>query len=176
MGFTSTRPNKTLIVNGVTESPNSAACPAAKAFPFPCSSFGWARSGLTISGRLNHRTASWYYSRSQNGRRKEIMPGIHSSRVVLIEGKSDELLPNTESAVGMHGLAIMVPPGAGGDWLLDIVWRIAMAYAAMPSLLYSRANVRTMVEAVMSHQSRPIESAKTKPARPSRVKVRRVPG
>ena len=103
------------------------------------------------------------------------MPGIYSPKVVLVEGKADEFVPNTQSAVGMHGLAIMVAPGERGDWLLDMVWRITTAYAGMPSLLYSRANVRKMVEAVMSHQSRPVDGAKRKRTRVSRVKARRVP-
>jgi hypothetical protein len=60
----------------------------------------------------------------------------------------------------MHGFAIVFPPGEEGERVLDMLWRITMAYAAKPSLLRSRATVRKMVEAVMSKESR-----KPKPAR-----------
>jgi hypothetical protein len=60
----------------------------------------------------------------------------------------------------MHGFAIVFPPGEDGECVLDLLWRITMAYAAKPSLLRRRATVRKMVEAVMSKESR-----KPKPAR-----------
>jgi hypothetical protein len=88
------------------------------------------------------------------------MPGIHSERVILLEGNADEIVPNAKLAADMHGFVIMVPPGEGGERLLDMLWRITMAYAGMPSMLRSRTTVRKMVEAVMSEESR-----EPKPAR-----------
>ena len=75
---------------------------------------------------------------------------IYSSNVVMVEGSADELVPNAASAAGMHGFAIMVPPGEGSDWLLDMVWRITIAYAGLRRLLMNRSTVLKMVEAVMS--------------------------
>lgn len=88
------------------------------------------------------------------------MPGIHSQSVILVEGDADEIVPNAKLAADMHGFVIMVPPGEGGERLLDMLWRITMAYAGMPSLLRSRTTVRKMVEAVWSKESR-----EPKPAR-----------
>jgi len=82
------------------------------------------------------------------------MPGIHSERVILIEGDADEIVPNAKPAAGMHGFVIMVPPGEGGERLLDMLWRITMAYAGMPRMLASRTTVRNMVEAVWSKEIR----------------------
>ena len=87
------------------------------------------------------------------------MPGIHSQSVILVEGDADEIVPNAKLAADMHGFVIMVPPGEGGERLLDMLWRITMAYAGMPRLLRSRTTVRKMVEAVWSKESR-----KPKPA------------
>ena len=81
------------------------------------------------------------------------MPGIHSQRVILIEGDADEIVPNAKLAADMHGFVIMVPPGEGGERLLDMLWRITMAYAGMPSMLRSRTTVRKMVEAVWSKEA-----------------------
>ena len=93
---------------------------------------------------------------------------IHSSNVILFEGNADEFVPNAKLAKGMHGFVIMVPAEEGDNWLLDMLWRITMAYAAMPSLLYSRAKVRTMVEAVMSRgKKRQTDKPKPKPSRAS---------
>lgn len=108
---------------------------------------------------------------------------IYSRNVVLVEGNADELVPHTESAVGMHGYAIMVPPGEGSEWLLDMVWRITIAYAGLRSLLMRRSTVRKMVEAVMSANAAERKSARRKaiqsrsPERPessprTRTKVR----
>lgn len=88
------------------------------------------------------------------------MPGINSQSVILIEGDADELVPKAKLPAGMHGFVIMVPPGEGGDRLLDMLWRITMAFAARPSMLSSRTLVRKMIEAVWSKESR-----KPKPAR-----------
>ena len=88
------------------------------------------------------------------------MPGIHSSKVTLIEGNVDELVSVAHLAKDMHGFAIVFPPGEEGELVLDMLWRITMAYAAKPSLLRRRATVRKIVEAVMSNESR-----KPKPAR-----------
>ena len=57
------------------------------------------------------------------------MPGIHSQNVILVEGDADEIVPNAKLATDMHGFVIMVPPGEGGERLLDMLWRITMAYA-----------------------------------------------
>jgi hypothetical protein len=88
------------------------------------------------------------------------MPGIHSQRVILIEGDADEIVPNGQFSADMHGFVIMVPPGEGGERLLDMLWRITMAYAGRPSMLVSRSAVRKMAEAVWSKESR-----EDKPAR-----------
>jgi len=82
------------------------------------------------------------------------MPGIHSERVILLEGNADEIVPNAKLAAGMHGFVIMVPPGEGGERLLDMLWRITMIYAGRPRMLRSRTTVRKMVEAVWGKESR----------------------
>ena len=82
------------------------------------------------------------------------MPAIHSQRVILVEGNADDIVPNAKLAADMHGFVIMVPPGEGGERLLDMLWRITMAYAGRPTLLASRSTVRKMVEAVWSKESR----------------------
>ena len=82
------------------------------------------------------------------------MPGIHSERVILIEGVADEIVPNAQLAADMQGFVIMVSPGEGSEWFLDMLWRITMLYAGMPSWLRSRARVTKMIEAVMSKESR----------------------
>jgi len=92
------------------------------------------------------------------------MPGIHSQRVILIEGDADEIVRDTQFASDMHGFAIMVPPGEEGERLLDMLWRITMAYAAKPSMLASRTTVRKMAEAVWSKESRESNPA-SRPAR-----------
>ncbi|MGA2728454.1 MAG: hypothetical protein ABSE96_11605 [Terracidiphilus sp.] len=79
---------------------------------------------------------------------------IHGQRAILIEGNADEFVPNSEPAAGMHGFAIMVPPDEAGERLLDMLWRITIAYVGIPSLLRSRAKVSKMVEAVMGSESR----------------------
>lgn len=91
------------------------------------------------------------------------MPGIHSQSVILIEGDANEIVPNTQLAAEMHGFVIMVPPGEGGERLLDMVWRITMAYAGKPSMLASRTIVRKMVEAVWSKASREPKPARRPP-------------
>jgi hypothetical protein len=82
------------------------------------------------------------------------MPGIHSQSVILLEGDADKIVPNAKLAADMHGFVIMVPPGEGGERLLDMLWRITMAYAGRPSMLRSRTTVRKMVEAVWSKENR----------------------
>jgi hypothetical protein len=82
------------------------------------------------------------------------MPGIHSERVILIEGSADEIVPNAKLTADMHGFVIMVPPGEGSEWFLDMLWRITMLYAGRPSWLRSRSRIAKMVEAVMSNESR----------------------
>lgn len=82
------------------------------------------------------------------------MPGIQSERVILIEGNADDIVPKAKLADDMHGFVVMVPPGEGREWFLDLLWRITMLYAGRPSWLRSRSRVAKMVEAVMSKQSR----------------------
>ncbi len=87
------------------------------------------------------------------------MPGIQSERVIserviLVEGDADEIVPNAKLAADMHGFVIMVPPGEGGEKLLDMLWRITMLYAEFPRMLRSRATVRKMVEAIWGKESR----------------------
>lgn len=104
------------------------------------------------------------------------MSAIYSKEVVLMEGTADDFVPNSEWAVGMHGFAIMVPPSEGDNRLLDMIWRITMAYASMPRLLYSRTNVRTMVEAVMSREKGTGKPADAKPSGASDVRRREPSG
>jgi hypothetical protein len=94
------------------------------------------------------------------------MPGIHSERVILLEGNAEEIVPNAKLAAHMYGFVIMVPPGEEAERLLDMLWRITIAYAGRPSLLRSRATVRKMVEAVWSKESRK-PSPVRRPARKS---------
>ena len=82
------------------------------------------------------------------------MPGIHSQQVILVEGDANEIAPNSKLAANMHGFVIVVPPGEGDERLLDMLWRITMAYAGLPRLLANKTNVRKMVEAVWSKESR----------------------
>lgn len=82
------------------------------------------------------------------------MPGIHSERVILVEGNAGEIVPNAKLAADMHGFVIMVPHGEGGERLLDMLWRITLVYAGSPHLLWSRAKLSKMVEAVWSKESR----------------------
>jgi len=85
---------------------------------------------------------------------------IHSSRVFLAEGKANDFVPGAEEAAGMHGLAIMVPPGENGEQLIEMMWRIAIVYVGLPRLLYSRSKVRKMVEAIMIRKSRKSPASK----------------
>ena len=96
------------------------------------------------------------------------MPGIHSERVILIEGSADEIVPNAKLTADMHGFVIMVPPGEGSEWFLDMLWRITMLYAGRPNWLKSRSRVAKMVEAVMSKESREPSPAR-RPARRSEL-------
>jgi hypothetical protein len=96
------------------------------------------------------------------------MPGIHSERAILIEGNADEIVPNAKLAADMHGFVIMVPPGEGSEWFLDMLWRITMLYAGRPNWLKSRSRVAKMVEAVMSKKSREPSPA-LRPARRSEL-------
>src|ERR1035437_9141498 len=82
------------------------------------------------------------------------MPGIQSQSVILVEGDADKIVPNAKLAADMHGFVIMVPPGEGSEWFLDMLWRITMLDAGRPSWLRSRARVIKMVEAMMSKESR----------------------
>ncbi len=96
------------------------------------------------------------------------MPGISSQTVILIEGDADELVPKAKLPAGMYGFVIMVPPGEGGERLLDMLWRITMAFAARPSILSSRTLVRKMIEAVWSKESREPKPVR-RPARNNRM-------
>lgn len=75
---------------------------------------------------------------------------IYSPDVILVEGDAKEFVPHTEQARGMHGFAIMLPTCEGSEWLLDLVWRVAMAYAGRRTLLMNRKMVQKMVEAVLN--------------------------
>ena len=86
---------------------------------------------------------------------------IHSNRVIMVEGDAGEFIPNNESAAGMHGFVVVVPPGEAEERFLDLVWRFTMVYAFMPSWLSRRAKVAKMVEAVMGKERR-----RQKPTRP----------
>lgn len=94
------------------------------------------------------------------------MPNIHSQQVILVEGDANEIVPNAKLEADMHGFVIMVPPGERGERRLDMLWRITMAYAGLPRLLANKTNVRKMVEAVWSKESREPKPAR-RPARKS---------
>lgn len=79
---------------------------------------------------------------------------LDTPNVFLIEGHAHELVPNAESAIGMHGFVIMVPPGDDHEWFLDLLWRVTVAYDCMPNMLASRTMVRNVVETVMSSERR----------------------
>lgn len=85
---------------------------------------------------------------------------IHSNRVIMVEGDAGEFIPNNESAAGMHGFVVVVPPGEAEERFLDLVWRFTMVYAFMPSWLSRRAKVSKMVEAVMGKERREQKSAR----------------
>jgi len=89
---------------------------------------------------------------------------IYGRKVILLEGDAREVAPGIERVADMHGFVVMVPPSDDDNWLLDLLFRVTMAYAAMPSLLTSRSKVKKMVETIMNHKSRPARRAKPKPS------------
>jgi hypothetical protein len=99
---------------------------------------------------------------------------IHSAKVILVEGDADDFIPYVESATGTHGFVIMVPVVEKDGWLLDMLWRVTMAYAGLPSLVRSRSNVQKMVEAVMNYKSRPARHGKSKASRSPAAKQGRL--
>jgi len=94
------------------------------------------------------------------------MGGIHSERVILVEGDAGEIVPNAKLAADMHGFVIMVPPGEEGERLLDMLWRITTLYTFTPRMLRRRAFLHKVVEAVWSKESREDKPAR-RPARKS---------
>lgn len=80
---------------------------------------------------------------------------ISSASVHVFEGSADELVPKAKLPTDMHGFAIVVPSGEDHEWKLDLLWRIAILYAANPRILKSRTNVTKIVEAVMQATRRP---------------------
>jgi len=89
---------------------------------------------------------------------------IYDRKVILLEGDAREVAPGIERVADMHGFVVMVPPSDDDNWLLDLLFRVTMAYAAMPSLLRSRSKVQKMVEAIMDYKGRPARRAKPKPS------------
>jgi hypothetical protein len=116
----------------------------------------------------NSATSRRIQKKKTTNPRSSLSKGSNSPKVILMEGEADESVPNIERATGMHGFAIVMPADQKDGWLLDMLWRITMAYAAMPSLLYSRAKVRKMVEAVMSRELRSVDVDKPKRTRVSK--------
>jgi hypothetical protein len=102
--------------------------------------------------------------RSANRRTYLDNGNINGRKVILLEGDVREVAPNIERVADMHGFVVMVPPSDDDNWLLDLLFRITMAYAAMPSLLRSRSKVQKMVEAIMNYKGRPAKRAKPKPS------------
>lgn len=74
---------------------------------------------------------------------------ISSASVRLFEGTADQLVSKAKLPSEMHGFAILVPSGEDHEWILDLIWRIAIIFAAQPSILKRRAKVTRLVEAVM---------------------------
>lgn len=133
-----------------------------------CESFG--RQSISQSRNLRREE----HQRSLKPCRRGSMPGIHSERVILIEGDADEIVPNAKLAADMHGFVIVVPPGEAGERMLDMLWRITMSYAGMPRMLASRTTVRKMVEAVWSKEIRedkPVRRPVRKSAKADRTQV-----
>ena len=79
---------------------------------------------------------------------------ISSENVRLFEGTANELVPKAKLSPDMHGFAIVIPAGECHEWKLDLLWRIALLFAAEPRILKSRAKVTRIVEAVMRVASR----------------------
>ena len=98
---------------------------------------------------------------------------INSASVRLFEGRADGLVSKAKLPSDMHGFAVLVPSGEEHEWMLDLIWRIAVLYAAQPRILKSRAKMTKIVEAVMAAATRPCEkleetaksSAKARPRR-----------
>lgn len=107
--------------------------------------------------------------RSANSRTYLGNGNIYGRKVILLEGDAREVAPNIERVAGMHGFVVMVPPSDDDNWLLDLLFRVTLAYAAMPSLLRSRSKVQKMVEAITNYKSRPAKRAKPKPSSSARA-------
>lgn len=80
---------------------------------------------------------------------------ISSESVRVFEGAANELVPKAKLPRDMHGFAILVPDGEAHEWMLDLLWRVGILYAAQPRILKSRTKVARIVEAVMRAASRP---------------------
>ena len=80
---------------------------------------------------------------------------ISSASVHVFEGTANELVPKAKLPRDMHGFAIVVPGGEDHEWKLDLLWRVAILYAAQSRILKSRTKVAKIVEAVMRAAERP---------------------
>jgi hypothetical protein len=98
---------------------------------------------------------------------------ISSASVRLFEGRADQLVSKAKLPSDMHGFAILVPSGEEHEWKLDLIWRIAILYAAQPSILKRRAKVTRIVEAVMAAARRPSEQVKVTTDSPAKARPRR---
>jgi hypothetical protein len=98
---------------------------------------------------------------------------ISSASVRLFEGTADQLVSKAKLLSDMHGFAVLVPSGEEHEWKLDLIWRIAILYAAQPSILRRRAKVTKIVEAVMAAAGRPSEQVKVTAESPAKARPRR---
>jgi hypothetical protein len=80
---------------------------------------------------------------------------VSSESVRVFEGAANELVPKAKLPSDMRGFAIVVPGGESHEWMLDLLWRVAILYVAQPSILKSRTKVAKIVEAVMRAAGRP---------------------
>jgi len=98
---------------------------------------------------------------------------ISSASVRLFEGTADQLVSKAKLLSDMHGFAILVPTAEEHEWILDLIWRIAILYAAQPRILKSRAKVTKIAEAVMAAARRPDEKSEETTGSPAKARSRR---
>lgn len=59
--------------------------------------------------------------------------GISHEKVIMVEGDASEFVPKEKSATCMQGFVVVVPPRDTGEWIVNLVWRFTMFYAAIHS-------------------------------------------
>jgi hypothetical protein len=97
---------------------------------------------------------------------------ISSASVRLFEGTADQLVSKAKLLSDMHGFAILVPAAEEHEWILDLIWRIAILYAAQPRILKSTAKVTKIAEAVMAAARRPSDKSEETTESPAKARPR----